>query len=403
MPLTDLAARRAKPKDRDYKLSVSKGLYLLIKNSGSKYWRLKYRYAGKEKTLALGVYPEISLSEAVDLRDKARKQLRDGHDPSLERKKQKLKQKVDSENTFEAISRAWWDLKSKTWAQNHSERVIRSLEHDVFPFIGSIPINQIDTVIMKSVVDPIQQRGALDIAARVRQRCSSVFKYGMVLGACVSDPAEPLKVVMEPPKKGHSPALTAKEMPEFLAKVRNYNCTTQTRLAIRILMLTFVRTVELIGARWEEIDWEEAIWNIPAERMKEKRAHFVPLSRQSLDCLEQLQAVTGRCELLFPKKGTSREPMSNSTILRVIDRVGYKGRMTGHGFRSVASSALNESGKFDPDAIERQLSHEDRNDVRAAYNRAKYINERRKMMQWWAETVDSYESPSIVIFPKFGS
>jgi len=202
---------------------------------------------------------------------------------------------------------------------------------------------------------------------------------------------------MTPPTKGHFAALEAKEMPAFLKAVNTYNFQAQTRLAMRLLMLTFVRTTELINARWDEIDLEEEIWNIPAERMKEKRAHFVPLSKQSLQCLEELQALTGRCDLLFPKRGTAREPMSNSTILRVIERVGYKGRMTGHGFRSVASSVLNESGKFDFDAIERQLSHEDRNDIRAAYNRAKYIDERRRMMQWWADKIDTFTTASKVV------
>jgi integrase len=392
MSFSDLTAKRAKPKERDYKLTVEKGLYLLVKTNDSKYWRLKYRFAGKEKTLALGVYPEVSLAEAREARDKARKLLRDGSDPSVERKKQKLRRHVDANNTFEYIARDWLKLKAKTWAPNHTERVVRSLELDVFPFIGTIPINQLDSVLMKSIVDPIQQRGALDIASRVRQRCSQVFRYAMVLGVCDSDPAEPLKVVMEAPKKGHFPALTSKEMPDFLAKIADYGCHLQTKHAVRLLMLTFVRTIELIGARWEEIDWEEKVWNIPAERMKEKQAHFVPLSRQSMECLAELQKITGNYELLFPKRGTTKEPMSNSTILRVIERVGYKGRMTGHGFRSVASTVLNESGLFDFDAIERQLSHQDQNDIRAAYNRAKYMDERRKIMQWWGDKVDSFES-----------
>jgi len=192
-------------------------------------------------------------------------------------------------------------------------------------------------------------------------------------------------------------------MPEFLIKVRAYNCAVQTRLSVRFLMLTFVRTIELIGARWDEIDFEESIWNIPAERMKEKKSHFVPLSKQSIDCLRQLQATTGKSELLFPKRGAPRTPMSNSTILRVIERIGYKARMTGHGFRSLASTVLNESGLFDFDAIERQLSHQDRNDVRAAYNRAKYMDERRRMMQWWADEVDSMESPSQIVYPDIGN
>lgn len=391
MPLTDLAARRAAAKDKDYKLAAEKGLHLLVKANGAKYWRMKYRFAGKEKSLSFGVYPEVTLAEATEKRDAARKSIRDGIDPSMEKKKAKLQRHTDGKNSFEALAREWITLKSKTWAPRHTERVTRSLELDIFPFIGSIPISQIDSALLRSVLSPIERRGALDIASRVRQRCSSVFRYGMVLGACTTDPAEPLKVVMQTPTKGHFAALTAEEMPAFLKKVNQYNCTLQTRLALRFLMLTFVRTIELTEARWDEIDYDERIWNIPATRMKEKRAHFVPLSTQAMECLEQLQSITGRCELLFPKRGTSREPMSNSTILRVIERVGYKGRMTGHGFRSVASSTLNESGLFDFDAIERQLSHEDRNDVRAAYNRAKYMDERRRMMQWWGDTVTNWE------------
>jgi integrase len=398
MPLTDLAARRANPKTKDYKLFVERGLYLHVKTTGSKYWRMKYRFAGKEKTLSFGVYPEVSLAEASERRDIARRQLRDDIDPGMEKKKAKLKCRLETDTTFELIAREWIELKSKKWAPRHTERVSRSLELDIFPRIGNIPISQIDSVLLRSAIDPIQKRGALDIASRVRQRCSSVFNYGIALGACTIDPAEPLKVVMETPTKKHFPALSAKEMPEFLAKVRSYNCNVQTRISVRFLLLTFVRTIELIGARWEEIDFEESIWNIPAERMKEKRGHFVPLSSQSIDCLRQLQTITGNGELLFPKRGTTKEPMSNSTILRVIERVGYKGRMTGHGFRSVASTILNESGLFDFDAIERQLSHEDRNDVRAAYNRAKYMDERRRMMQWWADKVDSLETPSQIVY-----
>lgn len=398
MPLTDLAARNAKPRDKDYKLSAGKGLYLLVKKSGSKYLRMKYRFGGKEKTLSLGVYPEVTLAEAIDRRDAARKQLRGSIDPGLEKKKAKLKQSLDSENTFKKIACEWIKMKAKKWAPRHTERVTRSLELDVFPRIGNISVNEIDTVLLRTAIDPILNRGALDIATRVRQRCEQVFEYAQAIGACSHNPASPLKVVMEAPVKKHFPTLTENEMPEFLAKVRAYNCNVQTRLSIRLLMLTFVRTRELINAEWSEINFEEAIWNIPASRMKENRAHFVPLSNQTIDCLKQLYSITGHANLLFPKRGTTREPMSNSAILRVIERVGYKGRMTGHGFRSIASSILNESGLFDFDAIERQLSHQDRDDVRAAYNRAKYMDERRRIMQWWAEKVDSLENPSQIAF-----
>jgi integrase len=391
MPLTDLAARRAAAKDKDYKLAAEKGLYLLVKANGAKYWRMKYRFAGKEKTLSFGVYPEVTMAEATEKRDAARKFIRDGIDPSMEKKKAKLQRHTDSNNSFEALAREWIALKAKTWAPRHTERVTRSLELDIFPFIGNIPISQIDSPLLRTVLRPIENRGALEIAARVRQRCSTVFRYAMVLGACTTDPADPLKVVMQPPVRTHFPALTAEEMPAFLQKIKHYNCTLQTRIAIRLLMLTFVRTSDLIEARWDEIDYDAQLWSIPATRMKEKRAHFIPLPTQAIESLHQLQSVTGRCGIIFPKRGSSREPMSNSTILRVIERIGYKGLMTGHGFRTVASSTLNESGLFDFDAIERQLSHKDKDEVRAAYNRAKYIDERRRMMQWWADTVEGWE------------
>jgi integrase len=398
MALTDLEARQAKPKDKDYKLSVAHGLYLFVKKTGAKYWRMKYKFGGREKTLSFGVYPQVTLAEAKEKSDAAKKQLRDFVDPGLERKKAKLKQYLETETTFEIIARQWIAMKSKKWSVRHAERVTRSLELDVFPRIGNIPVSEIDTVLLRTVVDPILSRGALDIASRVRQRCEQVFEYAQAIGACTNNPASPLKVIMVTPEKQHFAALSEQEMPAFLAKIRAYNCNVQTRIAIRFLMLTFVRTSELIGARWDEIDFKDAIWNIPASRMKAQRAHFVPLSTQSLDCLGQLSSITGHGELLFPKRGTSREPMSNSSILRVIERIGYKGRMTGHGFRSVASTILNESGLFDFDAIERQLSHEEKNDVRAAYNRAKYMEERKKMMQWWGDKVESMDSPSQIVY-----
>jgi integrase len=398
MPFTDVQARKAKPREKDYKLSVERGLYLLVKSSGSRYWRMKYRFEGKEKTLSFGVYPEVTLSEAMERLDAARRLLRDELDPGLERKKRKLQRLSESENTFEKVARLWIEMKSKKWEPRHSERVTRSLELDVFPIIGNIAMSEIDTLMLRTCIDPIQSRGALDIASRVRQRCDQVFEYGRAIGACDANPATPLKVMMIPPLKQHFPALEAEEMPEFLVKLRAYNCNVQTRLSIRLLMLTFVRTSELIEARWEEIDFENQMWNIPASRMKQNKDHYVPLSTQSIDCLHQLKAVTGNCDLLFPKRGTKRDPMSNSTILRVIERIGYKSRMTGHGFRTVASSVFNESGLFDFDAIERQLSHQDRDGVRAAYNRAKYMDERRRMMQWWADKIDTWENPAQIVY-----
>jgi integrase len=393
--LTDLTIRRSKPKSKPYKLFHEKGLYLLINPNGSKYWRIKYRFSGKEKTLALGVYPEVTLSEATDQLANARTLIRNGSDPSLEKKREKLQQRISSDTTFEHVAKQWFALKGTQWRPSHFKRVKRSLELNIFPFIGSMPIEDIEAPLLRSVIEPIEKRGALDIAARVRQRCSSIFHFGIASGLCKSNPAESLKVVMTPPKRGHYPALPEEEMPTFLAKIHAYDCNLQTKLAIRMMLLTFVRTVELIEARWEEFKFEDAIWLIPPNRMKLNRPHYVPLAHQTVECLQQLQAITGNYPYLFPKRGTTQEPMSNSTILRVIDRIGYKGRMTGHGFRSVASTILNESAQFDFDVIERQLSHEDKDDVRAAYNRSKYLPERRRMMQWWADRVDQMEQQSL--------
>ncbi len=394
MPLTNIAVKAAKPRDKDYKLFDEKGMFLLVKKNGSKYWRLKYRFGGKEKMLALGVYGsrpyEVCLSKARAARDTAKRLLAQSTDPGLERKKQKLACRTRTNNTFRSVAEDWIKVKSEKWSKPHAVDVTTSLERDVFPLVGNLPIAEIDTLVLRPVLDLVQNRGALEITARLRQRCSAVFRHGMALGFCPSDPAENLKTIMLTPPKKNFPALSQQEFPVFMQKLEDYGGEKITRLAIRLLALTFVRTGELMGGRWEELDLDQQVWAIPAERMKKDRPHIVPLARQTLLTFQELQEVTGRGELMFPKWGNpkSKETMSNGTILRVIERLGYKNRMTGHGFRSVASTALNESGKFNVDAIEKQLSHEEDNVVRAAYNRARYMPERKKMMQWWADHLD---------------
>lgn len=403
MPKDKLSAiqiKQAQPRDKDYKLHDGEGLYLHVSKTGAKYWRLKYRFAGKEKLLALGVYQSsedtpkgterITLAKARKLKQEQRDLLEAGLDPATERKKKKIATKDEAENTFQKVAEGWIELKAHTWTPDHTEDVKRSLEAYIFPQIGSLPIRQVTSPMLTAILTPLQQRGTLETTKRLRQRCSSIFNYGKAMGLCEDDPAAPLKEVLIPPKKTNLPALSLDEFPEFLKKLRRHNCNYQTDLAIRLLMLTFVRTGELIGARWEEINFEKRVWNIPKERMKRKRPHFVPLSTQAIEVLQELKAMSGNWELVFIKRGKPREPMSNVTILRVIERLGYKGRMTGHGFRSIASTALNESGLFHPDAIERQLSHEQSDEVRAAYNRAQYFDQRVEMMQWWADQIDSY-------------
>jgi len=401
--LTDTAIRKAKPMERDYKLSDGGGMFLLVKTNGAKYWRIKFRVHGKEKQLGLGVYPEVSLSKARSARSQIREQLQAGIDPAVARKVEKLTRKTNAQNTFESVGRAWVEYKSNQWTPRHVSDVLRTLERNLFPKLGNIPIAEIDTTFLRSVLETVQDRGALEQSKRLRQRCSAIFRYGQATGLCNDDPAEVLKEVLKQPVKRNYPALSLNEMPEFLDKISRYNTTRQTELAIQLMMLTFVRTGELCGARWEEVDFDQKVWNIPKERMKRRRPHFVPLSKQALNVLRELHQLNRHSEFVFPKRGKPREIMSNATILRVIDRVGYKGRMTGHGFRSVASTALNESQLFHPDAIERQLSHEQNDEIRAAYNRAEHIKERIKIMQWWADELDEMQrsNSSVAAEPSF--
>lgn len=394
MALTNIRAKNAKPSDKDYKLSDEKGMFLLVKKNGSKYWRLKYRFGGKEKLLALGVYgpasSDVTLAKARTARDAAREQISNGIDPGLVRKKQKLARNIDVSNTFEGVARDWIEIKSKKWSSRHTSDVTGALERDAFPSIGKFPIEEIDTIVLRPVLDRVQNRGALEIAARLRQRCSAIFRHGMALGVCTSDPADNLKTVMITPPKNNFPSLSQEEFPVFLRKLHLYTGEKLTCLAMRLMALTFIRTSELIGGRWDEIDFDQEVWNIPPERMKKTRPHYVPLARQTLSVLAELKEITGEGLLMFPKWGNvkARECMSNGTILRCIDRLGYRNQMTGHGFRSVASTALNESGLFSYDAIEKQLAHEEDNAVRAAYNKARYMPERRKLMAWWADHLD---------------
>ena len=385
-------------------------MFLLVKKNGSKYWRLKYRFAGKEKMLALGVYgpkkSAVSLTQARAAREDAKLLLKKGIDPGLERKKQKIAQKINADNTFQDIARDWIKIRSEKWSERHTSDVTWTLERDIFPYVGSMPINDIDTQVLRPVIDRIQNRGALETASRLRQRCSAIFRHGLALGVCTTDPAENLKTVMLSRATKNMPALSQEEIPAFLRKLSAYEGEKQTLLALKLMMLTFIRTGELIGGRWEEIDFHQKVWNIPPERMKRSRPHYVPLAEQTLVVLTELHELTGVGELMFPRRGMVREThsMSNGTILRVIDRVGYRNQMTGHGFRTVASTALNEAvdpdtGKslFSFDAIERQLSHEEENEVRAAYNKARYMPERRTMMQWWADHLDQLTQDSLVV------
>lgn len=397
--LTDTAIRNAKSQDKPIKLSDGGGMFLLINPNGSRYWRMKYRFAGKEKLLALGVYPEISLKEARVKRDAARKLLAmdPPQDPGQTRQAEKRARKVAAANSFEAVAREWYGKQVHTWVKSHADDVIRRLEVNLFPIIGHRPIAEIDAPELLSTVRKIESRGAYDLAHRVLGVSGQIFRYGVATGRCTSDISKDLRGALTPHVQKHQAAVKLEELPALLRAIDGYEAIgdRQTRLALELLALTFVRTSELIGSLWEEFNLDSDVWIIPAERMKMKTEHVVPLSDRAQAILEELKSLAGGSRFVFPGRNRDK-PISNNTLLFALYRLGYKGKMTGHGFRAIASTALNESG-FRADVIERQLAHCERNEVRGAYNRAEYLSERRELMQWWADYLGSVKAGAEVI------
>ena len=396
MPLTDVAIRNAKPKTKPYKLADGGGLYLLVNPDARKYWRLKYRHTGKEKLLALGVYPDVRVPEARRTRDEAKQLLKAGCDPVAVRKERKRAAAISSANTFEVLAREWIEQQRNRWTPSHAQRVLDSLEDNVFSDIGFRPINEINAPELLAVLRKIESRGALETTQRVLQRCSGVFRYAISTGRGERNPAADLRGALKTPTRENYAALSAADLPEFLEKLDAYNGHLQTRLALKLLALTFVRSGELRAAEWTEFDIDAAEWRIPAERMKMRAPHIVPLSHQAIAVLEELKPLTGGGRFLFPNQSKSAACMSENTMLYALYRMGYHSRATGHGFRATASTILNEQS-WKADAIERQLAHTEKNKVRAAYHRSEYLDERRKMMQAWADYLDAVASGTKVL------
>lgn len=379
------------------KLHDGGGLYLWIYEDGRRYWRLRYWIDGKEKSLSLGVYPEISLKDARARRDENRKLMQDQLDPSTERKATKLRRRIASANSFEAVAREWYGKQLHTWVKHHADDVLRRLESNTFPFIGDRPIAQVEAPELLEMVRKIEKRGAYDLAHRVLQVCGQVFRYGIATGRCQRDVAADLRGALTPHVKKHQAAVRPEELPDLLRAIETYAAKgdLQTMYALQLLALTFVRTNELIGAEWDEFDLEAKLWMIPAERMKMRTEHIVPLADQAVAILNELKVMAGKSRFVFPGRNRDK-PISNNTMLFALYRLGYKGKMTGHGFRAVASTMLNEQG-WRPDVIERQLAHCERDEVRGAYNRAEYLPERVKMMQSWATYLDAIKAGAKVI------
>jgi integrase len=387
MALTDIAIRAAKPKEKQYKLSDSAGLYILIKPNGSKYWRMKYRIAGKEKLLSIGTYPLITLSEAREEASKAKKQLAKNTDPSKAKQDEKLKNHIKSENSFEKIAREWHANQQQNWTPRHANYVIRRLEADIFYSLGARSIEEITSAELLKTLRVIESRDAIDLAHRALQTCGQIFRYAISTNRAENDITLALRGALKTRKKENYKHLEEKDLSTFLRKLDQYDGDLQTKLALKLLILTFVRTIEVRGAEWKEIDFIKKEWRIPAERMKMRQPHVVPLSDQAISILKEIEPISSHRAYLFPNRNKPTTFISENTILGAIYRLGYQNRTTVHGFRSTASTILNEHG-FRSDLIERQLAHAERNKVRASYNHAQYLPERRQMMQWWADYLD---------------
>lgn len=387
-PLTDSAIKAAKPKEKPYKLTDGQGLYLEVMPNGSKLWRMKYRYADKEKRLAFGAYPDLPLIKARQKRSEAREQLADGIDPGEQKKADKQAQKV-SGLTFEVLAREWFAYNSPRWAESTRYKAKLYLENDLIPNIGSRPLKAISRPDLVELVRKVEARGTLNAAGKIRQWLHQIFRFGLASGVVDINPATDLNVVAAPAKAArHHPHVTFAELPELLGKIDSTNINTLTRCAIRLLILTAVRPGELRAARWSEFELGDDLWTIPKERMKARRPHLVPLPRQAAVILRQLHEITGDYPLLFPGQQNPDRPMSENTINKALRLMGYEGRQTGHGFRHLLSTELN-GRSYNKDWIERQLAHGDKNEIRDTYNHATYLPQREIMMQEWADSIDA--------------
>jgi integrase len=397
--LSDAKVRTVKPGGRNIKLFDGQGMYLLATPTGGRGWRLKYRIGGKEKLISLGTYPEVGLKEARERRDTARKQIANGKDPSVERKLAKARAVGGS---FEQVAREWFEKFSaaKGWAPTHSATIIRRLERDIFPYLGGRQLDEVTPADLLTVLRRIEGRGALETAHRIQQICGQVFRYGVVTGRAQYDPAAALRGALPPAREVHHAAITdPQQIAGLLRAIEGYRGTPAVRAALALAPYVFVRPGELRKAEWSEfaLEGEEPVWRIPASRMKSRVEHLVPLSRQAVEVLQELKLYTGSSRFVFPNSRDWQRGLSINAILGALRRLGYgREEMTAHGFRTMASTVLNEAG-FAGDVIERQLAHVERNQVRGAYNRAAYITEQRTMLQWWADYLDRLRQGGTVI------
>jgi integrase len=396
MPLTAKQVERLKAQDKLYRVADSKGLCLEVPPTGNKRWRFRYRFNGTAKMLSLGVWPDVNLAKARDKRDALREILADGIDPAMQNKAQAALQ--NGEGTFEAVALEWFDKFKPKWTDNTASRKMRRLEAHVFPLIGGIPIGEVDAPQVRRVLLRMQSLGKVHSGHRVRSLIGEVMRYAIAMGMATYNPCPDLIGVLPPAEVKHRAAVTdPKQIGALLRAIEDYQGNPATRCAMKLAALTFVRPGELRQAEWAEMDLGKKEWRIPAEKMKMKRPHIVPLCQQSIAVLKELKLLTGHGKYLFPSERTAKRPMSNNTVLSALRRMGYsKQEMSGHGFRSMASTNLNEMA-FHPDHIERQLAHSENDKVRAAYNYAEYLPERKRMMQAWGDYLDQLRDGGKVI------
>ncbi|EPY0179110.1 tyrosine-type recombinase/integrase [Salmonella enterica subsp. salamae serovar 42:b:e,n,x,z15] len=387
MKLTARQISTAKPTEKPYKLSDGGGLYLLVNPNGSRYWRMKYRYAGKEKLLSIGVYPDVTLAEARDKRTQAKRILAAGDDPSEVKQAEREAKNLAVNNSFELLALEWHEHKKPNWSSGYADDILEYLRKDIFPYIGKKAITDIKPMTMLSVLKKMEDRGVLDKLKKTRQACRQIFTYAIITGRAEFNPVTDLAGALKTPKQQHFPHLMPTQIGPFIHAVNTYSGSKVTRIATLLLMYTSVRTIELRASEWTEFDLDNDLWQIPKERMKMRRPHLVPLSRQVKSHLLELKEITGWGKYVFPGRNDAHKPMSEASINQVIKRIGFAGKVTGHGFRHTMSTVLHEKG-FNSAWIEAQLAHADRNTIRGTYNHAQYIDGRREMLQWYADYLD---------------
>ena len=407
MPLTNTQCDNAKPKDKTYKLSDGQGMFLEIRPNGSKYWRMNYRYQNKQKTLALGVYPDVSLKRAREKRDDARKLLSEGIDPSKHKKKQILEAIKKADNTFKAVALEWHETQKERWSEKHYQSVLNRLEKDLFPYIGDNLIHEIEPPELIAALKEIEKRGALDLLKRSRQIAGQVFGYAIANGKCTRNPVNDLNMtgLFSTRKTQHFAAIDTKDIPELLEAIERNDARlyAQTRRALKLSMLVFLRPGELRKGTWDEIDLDEKIWLIPGEKMKMGRDHIVPLSAQAIDILKEQREDTKhlKSDWIFPSIVKPKNPISDGTVNVALKKLGFEGRMNAHGFRALARTAIREKLNYEPDVIECQLAHKAAGPLGEAYNRAQFLDQRKTMMQDWANYLDALQSDGKVIQGNF--